>query len=139
MTIALGLIEQGDSYLLQLRPNKRQIGAAGLIGCFGGKKEEGESPIEAVSRELNEETTLKSSVGDFEELGEVNVISDNELQPVKIKGHLFRIAVDLKLDIKARSGHGELVILPKDEASEYLDKMTVGTRASFEQFILGEQ
>ena len=139
MTIALGLVERGDSYLLQLRPQNRRIGAAGLIGCFGGKIEQGETPQHAAWRELAEETTINVSEQDYVELGEVNVISDNNFQTIKVKGHLYKVTIDPSISIEAKPGHGEVVSIQKDDIPARLDEMTPGTRASFEQYVLGEQ
>ena len=44
-----------DSYLLQLRDNNPTIVYPGCWGLFGGSIEEGESPREAIARELQEE------------------------------------------------------------------------------------
>lgn len=52
--IAMCLIRQEDHYLLQHRLGDAMIGAAGLIGCFGGKIEDNETPEQAVCRELYE-------------------------------------------------------------------------------------
>ena len=135
IVIALGLIEQGDNYLLQLRGNDPKIGAAGLIGCFGGKIEDRESPVQAVRRELTEETNLNPTEDDFTELGVIEVVSDHQLEEVRVTGYLFKTTVNTDKSVKAKEG--QLVTIPKNKAQNYLDKMTVGTRTSFEQYILG--
>ena len=136
MVIALGLIEQGDSYLLQLRGENPMIGGAGLIGCFGGKLEEGEQPRTAICREIGEETSHQASEEDFIPLGTVEVISDHKMETVKVFGHVFHIKLPDHVHLEAREG--ELVSLAKAEAHTFLDKMTTGTRACFEQFVIGE-
>jgi 8-oxo-dGTP pyrophosphatase MutT (NUDIX family) len=136
MVIALSLIEQDDNFLLQLRGENPMIGGAGLIGCFGGKLEHGESALAAVCREVAEETTHRPTEEDFTVVGSVEVVSDHKLETVKVYGHVFRLL--LGNDVALTAKEGELVALPKNEIPKYLDKMTTGTRACFEQFILGE-
>ncbi len=46
-------------YLLQLRDNKPGIFLPGHWGLFGGGVEEGEQPVDALQRELNEELGLE--------------------------------------------------------------------------------
>lgn len=135
LIIALGLIQQGDNYLLQLRDGDPKIGAAGLIGCFGGKIEDGESPAEAICRELAEETSLTPMLEDAEELGLVEVISDHQLEPVQVKGHSFRIVIGEKL-LEAKEG--KVVTIHQSNIGERLNEMTPGTRAVFKAFILGD-
>lgn len=136
MVIALGLIEQGDDYLLQLRGENPMIGGAGLLGCFGGKLEDGEEPITAVCREIGEETSHQAKEVDFKHLGKVEVISDHKMEPVKVFGHVFHLILPEGAYIEAKEG--ELIRLAKHEAAEFLDKMTTGTRATFEQYIIGD-
>lgn len=137
LTIALGLIEQRDKYYLQLRDNDPVKGTAGLIGCFGGKVEPGEKVVVAVAREINEETNLGTSPGDWKYIGRVDVISDHNLELIKMRGELYRITVAADVTIEAREG--ELVVIKKTQARTILDKMTPGTRACFEQLIDKEQ
>lgn len=134
LTVALGLIEQDGKYMMQLRSGGPMIGGAGLIGCFGGKVEAGENPKTAARREINEETNLKLATNDLIFLGEVNVTSDHRMETVKVKAYIFEIRLESKILVEAKEG--ELVIIEKKNASKYLDKMTTGTKACFEQFIL---
>lgn len=134
VVIALGLIEQGDNYLLQLRGLNPQIGAAGMIGCFGGKIENDESPKSAVCRELAEETTLIADIENFEEIGLVRVVSDHKLEQVKVLGHGFKISVSPDMLIEAKEG--EIISIARSDIPDRLHEMTPGTRAIFEQYIL---
>ena len=59
-----------DSYLLQLRDFKSSIIFPGHWGAFGGAIEEGESPRDALDRELKEE--IGYSPEDLKFFGEVN-------------------------------------------------------------------
>src|SRR5687767_6010269 len=93
MEVSIGFIKKGETYLLQLRPDVPTIGAAGLIGAFGGRIEPGESPVEAVCRELHEETSLKPSTEDFSYLGTVNVTAYKQQQPLQVSANVFCIGI----------------------------------------------
>lgn len=54
------LLDEGGRYLLQHRDRKPQIFYPDHWGCFGGAVEAGESPAEALRRELREELELES-------------------------------------------------------------------------------
>mgnify|MGYP001168189481 FL=1 len=53
--VSIFLQSNDDSYLLQLRDNNPTIVYPGCWGLFGGSIEVGESPREAIARELQEE------------------------------------------------------------------------------------
>ncbi len=55
MEVALAVLEQGGQWLIQLRDDIPGIVAPGAWGLFGGHLDPGESPGEAVRRELLEE------------------------------------------------------------------------------------
>lgn len=112
------------------------IGASGLLGCFGGKIEN-ETPLQAISREINEETTLVTTEADFAFVGIVEVISDHKMEPVKVHASVFDMTI--KEDQRFKANEGTSVALPSSKISEQLHKMTPGTRAAFEKFILGEK
>lgn len=131
--IAIGLIQQGDKYLLQLRDGGPEIGGAGLIGCFGGKIDKGEEPLASFCREILEEMALSPKPHEVKHLGMVRVKSDHQLELVKVTGHVFHW--ELKTDKKPRIKEGKLIIMTKTEALSSLDKMTTGTRAVFEKLV----
>lgn len=133
MEVSIGFIKQGDAYLLQLRPNVPTIGAAGLIGAFGGRIEPGESPVEAVCRELREETSLKPSTEDFSYLGTVTVTAYRQQQPLQVTANVFRIAIAPTEKVTATDG--EVVRMTRRQADERIDHLTPATKAAFEQFL----
>lgn len=53
--VAALLIHEDGRYIMQLRDSKSGIFYPGHWGCFGGAVEPGETPIEALRRELREE------------------------------------------------------------------------------------
>ncbi len=133
MHIALGLIKQGDNYLFQFRNGDPKIGAAGLIGCFGGKIDEGEDPIATFCREIYEETALQPTPQEVKSLGIVNVRSDHNLEPVQVTGHVFHW--ELKSTEFPEIKEGELVIYSQDEVLANINKLTPATRAVFEELM----
>lgn len=133
LRVGIALIQQADTYLLQLRGDNPVIGAAGLIGGFGGKLEPGEEPAGAVCRELSEETSLVPLVEELEHLGAVEVLSDHRLEAVNVHATFFRLLLDENLEVAAREG--KLVRMTREEISSSLYRLTPATRAYFETLI----
>jgi 8-oxo-dGTP pyrophosphatase MutT (NUDIX family) len=133
MEVSIGFIEQDGTYLLQRRPNNPEIGAAGLIGAFGGRRELGESSVEAVCREMNEETSLSPSPEDFSYLGSVEVVAYKQDEPLHISAEVFKISIKQDEAVEAREG--KIVRLTADEAINSINHLTPATRAAFEELL----
>jgi 8-oxo-dGTP pyrophosphatase MutT (NUDIX family) len=131
--IAFGFIQQGDKYLLQLRNGHAKIGGAGLVGCFGGKIDDGEDPVDTFCREAFEEAGLKPRPDQVKKLGIVKVKSDHNLEPVEVTGHVFHWEL-LSPKLPAIK-EGELVVMTLKEAMANLEKFTTGTRAAFTELL----
>ncbi|HET6746575.1 MAG TPA: NUDIX domain-containing protein [Candidatus Saccharimonadales bacterium] len=134
LNIALGIICQGTNYLLQLRGDDPMIGAAGRIGAFGGKLEQGETAAEAVCRELAEETTLLPAIEDLTYLGELDIISDHRLEDVQVHATVFCLQIDAS--VKVHPKEGDIVAMTKAEALEQRDRLTPATKVCFERLIV---
>jgi 8-oxo-dGTP pyrophosphatase MutT (NUDIX family) len=133
LNIAIGIIQKDEKYLLQLRNGEAKIGGAGLIGCFGGKIDDGEDPLVTFCREIFEETTLKPKPQEVKKLGVVKVKSDHNLEPVEVTGHVFHWHFrDSEIP---KITEGELVMMTHEEALASLDSFTTGTRAAFEELV----
>lgn len=65
-TASAALIIVEGQYLLQLRDNMQGIFFPSHWGCFGGASEMGESPLQALVRELKEELGLEAQPGQLE-------------------------------------------------------------------------
>src|SRR5882724_1886990 len=63
---AAAILTVGGRYVLQLRDNSATIAFPAHWGLFGGEVKEGESPLEAIRREVNEELSL--DVREWQEL-----------------------------------------------------------------------
>jgi 8-oxo-dGTP pyrophosphatase MutT (NUDIX family) len=133
LEISLGFIKQGETYLLQLRRDDPKLGASGMIGAFGGKVEADETPEQAVAREVSEETSLQVVPGDFEHLGEVEVISDFNLKEVRVVAHVYRTSIDAGTKLLAIEG--EVVTIGLKNIVNYLNQFTPATKAVFKNII----
>lgn len=131
--VSIGFLQSGETYLLQRRPAEPRIGAAGLIGAFGGKVEPGESPVDAVAREIGEETTLCPSTQDCKPNGVVLVDSDLDSKSIAVTANVYTILVDRIDTIHALEG--DTVSLTKAEALMVSDQLTSATKAAFEQLL----
>jgi len=136
MDVSIGFIRRGDTYILQQRSSDPRKGASGLIGAFGGQIENGETALEAVCRELREETSLKLSTEDFTYLGDVDVISDRNHKKIQIIARVFLVVIAAEETVVATEG--KLVKMTEAEALQSKEVLTPATRAAFEQYIRGD-
>jgi len=132
--IALGLLKQGETYLLQHRVHKDSSGGTGLIGCFGGKIED-EEDIAAACREVAEETNdqYRPRPDDATLLGEFDVTSDYRGQPTRVYGTAFLF--ELEPSVQIEKVEGELVRVTKEELLGLRDRLTPGTLAVVDQLL----
>lgn len=134
--IVMGLLQQGDDYLLQLRNGDARIGAAGLVGCFGGKVNADEALEDAVARELGEETTCTIEPTQWKLLGKVKVLSDHLHEPVEVHATAFHHLLGKDADVVAKEG--ELIRWTLEAVMERIEQLTPATRAMFMELLQGE-
>ena len=133
LNVAMGVVEQANEYLLQLRDSNPQKGAARLIGAFGGQCESGETPEFTCCRELREETSLKLKETNLTYLGQVQVVSDRDEEIVNVIAHVFW--TELEASAQMRATEGTLVRIPKSSIRRQNAALTPATKACFEQLI----
>ena len=131
--VSIGFIEQSGAYLLQRRSSDQSLGAAGLIGAFGGTVEVGETSLEAVCREVSEETSLKPSAEDFKHLGPVTVISDRDHVQVQVNAEAYLWTIPDETEVVAYDG--ELVCITRVEADTNPDLLTPATKEVFRIYL----
>ena len=115
---------------MQLRGNDPKIGAAGKIGAFGGKIEVGETALQAVCREIAEETSLVPDVARIRHIASFAIVSDHKLETVNVNVEAFEISIDKEEQVSAIDG--EVVQISNDKIADMLDLMTPATRHYFE-------
>lgn len=76
-------------YLFQLRDDSPKIVYPNMYGLLGGGVEEGENPIDALARELSEESNIE--VSDIEELGvkTITILEKEEDREYHFKSKIF--------------------------------------------------
>lgn len=131
--ISMAAIAQVDEYLFQMRTPESSNGAVGLIGCFGGSIEQGETPRKAMSRELAEETNLVVRPDLFHFLGTVEVASDRDGVPRDIHANVFKILLPQIFEVRAIQG--SLVRIRVDELKKDMEIYTPATRKALEELL----
>jgi 8-oxo-dGTP pyrophosphatase MutT (NUDIX family) len=130
--IAMALITQIDTYHLQDRTGPKEIGAAGLVGCFGGKIKEGETPLEAIARELPEETNITVSPNDLRPMDEFTVDSDHQNEAVKVNVKVFGLLLPYGLKVHAKEG--KLVSWQQEDITANEERLTPATKELFRRY-----
>jgi len=91
------ILEKEGKFLLQLRADSPKINHPNTWGLFGGNIEEGETPIEAIIREIKEELEL--------ELKEESIEKVNEFISEKRDIFIFKTTLEKNLsEIKLNEG-----------------------------------
>ena len=136
MLVAMAFLRFGDRFFFQRRSDDPRKGAAGMIGCFGGKIAAGEGALGAVVREVAEETTLALDPSAFHYLGTVEVTSDHNLEPVRVEAEVFLAELGTRDGFEAVDG--ALVSLGRVDIERHLPEMTPATRAACQRYSLGQ-
>ena len=132
MEVAMAMINQADVYHLQRRSGPKEIGAAGLVGCFRGKVNEDETAREAIAREIPEETNLKVSPEKLRDIDGFTVESDHQHEPVKVSVRVFEILLPRGQLVIAKEG--ELVSWTQEEIMANEALLTPATREFFTRY-----
>lgn len=129
------IIRRGDTFILQRRPLDPNIGAAGLIGCFGGKKEKDESDEAAAYRELLEELDIHTdhSTIKLTYMTHVSVESDYQQSVAIVNAAIFELILEESTDVQAKEG--ELVVMTLEDIKRDIASLTPATREAFNYLI----
>ena len=105
LAVALAILHQNGRFLLQLRDDLPTIPYPGRWGLFGGHLEPGESPIEALKRELLEEISYcVTNPTPFRDYAESRVIR-----------HVFSAPLTVEIErLKLQEGQ-DLALLSSEE------------------------
>lgn len=135
LEVSMVIIKRGESFILQRRPVDPNIGASGLIGCFGGKKEQNETDEDAAYRELFEELDIQMDQNSvkLEHIDDLTVESDYQQSIVAVKAAIFKL--DTKEDTVLTAKEGELVELTLGEIKQQLKSFSPATREAFKNLI----
>lgn len=85
-----------NKYLFFLRDNKPDIPNPNRWGLLGGGIEPGETPLEALKREIKEETNIK--IYDIQLINTRNVTLYVKNKPYTVTGHIYLAHTDAELD-----------------------------------------
>lgn len=135
LEVSMIIIKRGESFILQRRPVDPNIGASGLIGCFGGKKELNETDEEAAYRELLEELDIQTDHRQIklERIDTVSVESDYRQSSIIVRAAIF--SLNLNSNVTVRTKEGDLVELTLAEIKQSLSSLTPATREAFKNLI----
>ena len=90
INIAGILLKLPDGQVILNRRGKAAPVSAGLLALYGGHIEQGETPVEAASRELLEETSIKFNLNDLVHLFDFKISAEGRPR----KFYVFELKVD---------------------------------------------
>lgn len=124
---AVAIIETQEAFVLEGRPEATgniQLAHAGSVQFFGGGIEPGETPEQAIVRELQEELALEVEAGELVWSGWYNNSQNRKGERVRRHVSLFHVLIqhaELRLQVP-----GSIVRLPKtlEAVDAHTDKLT---------------
>jgi 8-oxo-dGTP diphosphatase len=125
------VVDTSGELLLQLRDDKPDIIYPGGIGLFGGHREDGESALECVTRELAEELSYEIAPERFVPL------ASREGEDSERKGGTFRgdfyVVRDIPRD-RIIVTEGTLLVIAPGELARITDKLTPTARFALDAY-----
>jgi len=125
------VIDTSGDLLLQLRDDKPDIIYPGGIGLFGGHREDDETALECVVRELAEELSCKIAPERFVSLASREG-ADSEREGGTFRGDFFLVR-DVERD-KIIVTEGTLVVVAPDELARIEHKLTPTARFALDAY-----
>lgn len=128
LEVSMTIIKRGDTFVLQRRPVDPNIGASGLIGCFGGKREQGETAEDAAYRELFEELDIQTDHDsiDLKHIDDITVESDYQMSSITANVAVFYLEVANDVVLQAKEGDIEELTLEEVKRDVYLFSPATG-------------
>jgi 8-oxo-dGTP diphosphatase len=121
------LIDTSNRFLLQQRDNIPGIVQPGKIGLFGGHREEGETYLQCIVREIYEEISYFIPPGEFRYLGGYDAADRQAGSETPIHGEFF-LARDVPAE-KIRVTEGRLFIASLDELASLEQRLSPSGKA----------
>lgn len=129
------LIDLRGRLLLQQRDNVAGILHPGKIGLFGGHREDSETFLQCVVREIHEETSYFVRPERFEYLASLDG-TDLDVEGGNVRGDFF-VTRDIPLDALIITEGAVLVVRP-DEIAGMEEKLTPSARFALKAFRAGQ-
>jgi 8-oxo-dGTP diphosphatase len=125
------VVDTAGDLLLQLRDNKPDIIYPGGIGLFGGHREDNETALECVTRELAEELTYEIAPERFVPLASREG-EDTERRGGTFRGDFF-VVRDIPRD-KIVVTEGTLLVVAPDDLARIKRKLTPTARFALDAY-----
>jgi 8-oxo-dGTP pyrophosphatase MutT (NUDIX family) len=126
------LVDTAGRFLLQRRDDKPGIAHPGKVAFFGGGREEGESPLDCIVREIAEEIGMTVTAERFDHL-----ISLDAPDPEHVDGHVrgeYFVARDISTaDLIVTEG--TLLIISREGVAAIRNELTPLTTVVLEHFL----
>lgn len=135
LEVSMTIIKRGDTFVLQRRQVDPNIGASGLIGCFGGKIEQGETAEDAAYRELFEELDIQTDHDSIKlkHIDDITVESDYQMSSITANVAVFYL--EIANDVTLQAKEGDIEELTLEEVKRDVHLFSPATREAFKNLI----
>ena len=124
------LISTEGEFILQKRDNKPGIGVPGKVVNFGGSSEFGETPLQAIAREIREELCIKLLEDDFKLVG--SFVMKSSLDGEDRLRYVFVARNIKKADLILKEGEAIVFAKTKDDLEKF--PLSEGTKIALDLF-----
>jgi 8-oxo-dGTP diphosphatase len=127
------LVDTSNRFLLQQRDNIPGIVHPGKIGLFGGHREDGETYLQCIVREVHEEISYFIPPGEFRYLAGYDAVDAHFERKTSVHGEFF-VARDVAVE-KIKVTEGTLFIASLDEVAGLGPRLSPSGRAGLQAFL----